>query len=132
MVLWGKRRRPTLSAPDEYLHRGFRQALIYQVKDRPARSPRGRAGKRGHSRPRAAHTERRDPTVASLEVPANRDESPRRRDTFTYREPVTRCTRFVPERRAPALPMKKKLLQKPLEPTPGLEPGTPSLRVKRV
>jgi hypothetical protein len=30
------------------------------------------------------------------------------------------------------LPMKKKLLQKPLEPTPGLEPGTPSLRVKRV
>jgi hypothetical protein len=51
-------------------------------------------------------------------------------DHFTNCERVRRCTRFVPEGRNAALPAQKKALQRSLKPTPGLEPGTPSLRVK--
>src|SRR5918999_3279239 len=53
-------------------------------------------------------------------------------DPFINHETVRRCTRFVPGSRPRPLPRQKKALQASLKPTPGLEPGTPSLRVKRV
>ena len=68
--------------------------------------------------------------ITGAEVPANGHESPLGRDTVTNCEPVRRCTRFVPGTRPLTLPGQKKSLQKGLKPTPGLEPGTPSLRVK--
>jgi hypothetical protein len=51
-------------------------------------------------------------------------------DHFTSGERVRGRTRFVPTDRATALSAQKKNLQKRRKPTPGLEPGTPSLRVK--
>ena len=50
-------------------------------------------------------------SAPGIELPGNQNESSRRWDPFTNCEQVRRCTRFVPESRAPALPLQKKLLQ---------------------
>jgi hypothetical protein len=85
-----------------------------------------RASMRGHFR---ALWMRPPGSTAAPKLPGNQTDSPRWADPFTNCEPVKRRTRFVPERLPRPLPAQKKSLQRGLKPTPGLEPGTPSVRV---
>ena len=85
---------------------------------------------RGHARALPGTSMSHDDPPRGPKLPGNQTESPTRPDPFTNDERVKRCTRFVPEGRTATLPAKKKDLQKTLKPTPGLEPGTPSLRGK--
>src|SRR5918996_1685656 len=92
-----------------------------------ATAPRqGRAGTRGHSRAPQSTRESASARRTTCKWQQTRAAS----DPFINHETVRRCTRFVPGSRPPPLPRQKKALQASLKPTPGLEPGTPSLRGK--
>jgi hypothetical protein len=119
------------------LNRGSDGDQDYRDDERPPRESnwtlqKGRPSERTrvHARTRPGIAVRQPRFTARLEVPAKWAESNQAGDPFTNREPVRRCTRFVPETGAQGCLHRRKTLQMSRKPTPGLEPGTPSLRVK--
>ena len=92
-----------------------------------ATAPRqGRAGTRGHSRAPQSTRE----SASTRRTPCKWQQPRAASDPFINHEAVRSCTRFAPGSRPPPSPRQKKVLQARLKPTPGLEPGTPSLRGK--
>ena len=92
-----------------------RGAAFPRVVPNRRRSSRRRASTmepvtRGHARALPGTSMSHDDPPRGPKSPGNQTESLRRRDPFTNREPVKRCTRFVPDRRDP--PTSKKSLQR--------------------
>jgi hypothetical protein len=84
---------------------------------------------RVHARPLPGTSMKPPPSSAGPKSPAKQTEWPKRPDPFTNRERVRRCIRFVPDTGTCRCLHRRKTLQMTRKPTPGLEPGTPSLRV---
>jgi hypothetical protein len=109
--------------------RYLRPPAAYHARARVYRGSGPSAGTSVHTRALSGIAGEPLATHVDGENPANRPILALPGDHFPTREPVTDVPVSYPEA-APALPGKANILQMGLKPTPGLEPGTPSLRGK--